>query len=757
LLTIAALAVARLGPAAWGLAATYSFLLAAVMISSWLSGVGPGLLSTLLGTVGADYLLIEPVGSVTFDASRLIQLSAFILVAVLISSLNDSRRRATAALRAERGRLAERVEQRTAELSRAERNFRGLIESAPDAIIAADPAGRILRVNSEAERLFGFDRLRLVGADVELLIPEGDRPKLRAALESFVAHPQVRTIEGELFGRRADGTEFPVEVRVSSLESEDGLLIVGIVRNITERYEAQRAQQRLVHDLNERVKELTALHSAARLLNENADVGDLLTRIVAMLPAAWQYPEVTEARIAVGDREVSTAGFRATDWMLRGVFGTPAGDHGMLEVAYVEPRPAEAEGPFLAEERSLVDSLAELLQAYFERIHAEADRLGLARAEAARIEAQQANHAKDQFLATLSHELRAPLNVTLGWTRMLRSGQLPPDAAARGLEVLERSVKLQAQLIEDLLDVSRIVTDKLRIERQRVDLASLASQAIDAARPAADARKIQLTASVDAPLWMDADPARLQQIVSNVLTNALKFTPEHGAVKIRVHQEGGSARIIVTDSGIGIAPDLLPFIFERFRQGDSSTTRSHSGLGLGLAIVKRLVDLHDGRIEACSAGKGKGATFTIDLPLAFDAAAVMPADRPPDQALLSGIRVLVVDDDADARLTLMTMLNQYGASATAVDSADGAVAALAREPADVLLSDIAMPKQDGYDLIRRIRQHQRSAVLPAASLSAYADADHRSRALEAGFQEHLAKPVEPALLARTIARLVHRA
>src|SRR5207248_9553588 len=231
---------------------------------------------------------------------------------------------------------------------------------------------------------------------------------------------------------------------------------------------------------------------------------------------------------------------------------------------------------------------------------------------------QEANAAKDQFLATLSHELRSPLNVMIGWIQMLRSGQIGPDAAARGFDVLERSVRLQAKLIDDLLDVSRIITGKLRVEKRRIDLATIVEAAADAARPAANAKRVTLTATVEPSLFMEADPQRLQQVVSNLLTNALKFTPEHGSIDVRLDRVEGSARIVVRDSGIGIAPDLLPRIFDRFQQGDSSTTRTHGGLGLGLAIVRHLVEQHGGHAAAASAGAGHGSTFTLSLPLLAD-------------------------------------------------------------------------------------------------------------------------------------------
>lgn len=772
LLTSAALALAFLGRGVWGAAATYSFFLGAVMLSSWISGLGPGILSTVLGTFAADYFLIPPLHSLTFDSSRLVQLSAFVAIAILISSLNASRRRAVEALAAARSELENRVRERTAELAttndalrgeierrnQSERNFRGLIDAAPDAILVIDPDGRVLRMNDEAERMFGYTRHTLIGRNVETIIPERFRAAHHAKRGTYGKAPTTRTIAGELAGRREDGTEFPAEIRVSLLDSQGQRAIVGIVRDVTERNRAQQVQQRLVHDLGERVKELTALHATSRLLNEPGTPSELLARIVTLLPSAWQYPDITSARIATGDIDVRTEGFGLTPWVQRADFTTSEGRTGTIEIVYREARPNAAEGPFLAEERNLIQSLAGMLRAYFERVQAEEDRVNLARAEAGRLQAQEANAAKDQFLATLSHELRSPLNVMLGWTQMLRSGQVSAASVTRGFDILERSVRLQAKLIEDLLDVSRIVAGKLRVEKRRVDLATIVDAAADAARPAADAKNVALTAAIEPSLFMEADPQRLQQVVSNLLTNALKFTPEHGSIDVRLERVDDSAQIVVRDSGIGIAPDLLPRIFDRFQQGDSSTTRAHGGLGLGLAIVRHLVEQHGGQVAAASAGAGHGSTFTITLPLLKDVTLTATAPHAPvmDRSLLSGVRVLVVDDEADARITLGTILEQFGAQPTIVASAQAALDSIAQTLPDVLLSDVAMPNENGYALMRRIRTTVDAGRLPAAALSAYVDGDSKEQALDAGFQTYLSKPIEPTLLATALASLLHR-
>src|SRR4051794_22547352 len=404
LLTALALSLALAGEGTWGAAATYSFFLGAVMLSSWVGGLGPGIVSTLLGTIAADYFLIAPIHAITFDASRIVQLSAFVAISALISSLNESRRRAVAALAAEHAQLEHRVAERTAELAtandnlraemqrrdRSERNFRGLIDAAPDAILVIDSDGRILKVNAQVERMFGYSRDELLGRDLEVIVPDRFRAAHHAKRARYAEAPVTRTIAGELTGKRADGSEFPVEIRISPLETQGTRSVVGIVRDVTERHRAHQVQQQLVHDLGERVKELSALHAAGRLLNEPGGPTELLPRIVALLPPAWQHTEIAGARIMVGDIDVRTKRFDPSRWIQRAEFLTVDGRSGVVEVTYCEDRPNASEGPFLAEERNLIESLAGMLRAYFERLQAEEDRVSLARAEAQQLRAQEA-------------------------------------------------------------------------------------------------------------------------------------------------------------------------------------------------------------------------------------------------------------------------------------------------------------------------------------------------------------------------------
>lgn len=398
----------------------------------------------------------------------------------------------------------------------------------------------------------------------------------------------------------------------------------------------------------------------------------------------------------------------------------------------------------------------------------ERDRL-LASEQLARTQAETSNRLKDEFLAVVSHELRSPLNAMLGWVQMLRTGRLNETMTAKALETIERNARAQTQLIEDLLDVSRIITGKLRLNVRSLQLAPIIEAAIDTARPAADAKEIRLQSVLDPAAGpISGDSERLQQIVWNLLSNAIKFTPKKGRVHIRLERINSHVEITLSDTGIGIKPEFLPCVFERFRQADSSSTRSYSGLGLGLAIVRHLVELHGGTVSVDSPGEGQGSTFTVMLPvipvvrLKTEEERVhptvskgVPFDSPP---ALNNLRVLVVDDEVDTRDFITTALVDCGAQVKAVASAMEALPAIQQWQPNVLVSDIGMPLEDGYSLIRKVRllpPHQGGRI-PAAALTAYARAEDRTRALQCGFQIHLPKPVEPAELVTVVASLAQR-
>jgi len=379
----------------------------------------------------------------------------------------------------------------------------------------------------------------------------------------------------------------------------------------------------------------------------------------------------------------------------------------------------------------------------------------------------QANRIKDEFLATLSHELRTPLNAIVGWTRLLRTGRLDERTGTRALETIDRNATLQAKLVEDLLDVSRIITGKLRLRIANVDPISVLEAAINSVRCAADAKRIQVTADFDSAAGLiAADGDRLQQVMWNLLSNAIKFTPAGGHVRVSLRRGPGGLTISVSDDGAGIESGFLPYVFDRFRQADSSTTRNHGGLGLGLAIVRHLVELHGGTVHADSPGEGRGARFALTLPWsargerARSTLPTLPAtsvvcETPAVPALLGGLRLLIVDDEPDARELLAAALTQMGARVQVVASAREALDALAREPPHVLISDIGMPGKDGYALIGELRagEHEERR-LPAVALTAYATTDDVRRALVAGYDVHVAKPVDAVTLARTLVELV---
>jgi signal transduction histidine kinase/DNA-binding response OmpR family regulator len=390
----------------------------------------------------------------------------------------------------------------------------------------------------------------------------------------------------------------------------------------------------------------------------------------------------------------------------------------------------------------------------------------LVREQAAREEAEAANRNKDEFLATLSHELRTPLTAILGWSHLMRTRQLNESELTRALDTIERNARSQSQLIDDLLEVSRIITGKLSIDRGRVNVSKVIESSLDAIRPLADAKEIEFTnAAPSTDIAVVGDPTRLQQIFWNLFSNAVKFTPRGGRVSIETRIYDSRVRVSVADTGIGIKPEFVPFIFDRFRQADGSTTREHGGLGLGLAIVQHLVGLHAGAVEVTSEGPNRGSTFTVTIPLALDDVVVdsettlyeTAGDRVFDAHLLDGVKVLVVDDEPDSRELLMTILTNCGSDVRCSDSAETAMQEFKVWNPDLLVSDIGMPIEDGYSLIRRVRNlASHHARIPAVALTAYATDEDRSQALSAGFQMHVPKPIEPESFVTSIASVLGR-
>ena len=488
------------------------------------------------------------------------------------------------------------------------------------------------------------------------------------------------------------------------------------------------------------------------------------------------FPELRQRRLDRNYKWALEGQVRVLSQALHGyLIGMPAvsGEHGcaqMQQAVRISP---------LSHDGKVIGTLT-IIEDVTERVAREAElqaqledrsRL-LSNEKLARNEAERANRLKDEFLATISHELRNPLNAIMGWAHMMRVGSLTPANMERAVETIYRNAKSQTQLVADLLDVSRIISGKLRLDVRTVDLLSIVNAAIDSIRPAAEAKTIRLQTLLDpaaGPISGDAD--RLQQIVWNLLTNAVKFTPKGGRIQVKVQRVDSHVEIVVSDTGVGINKEFLPYVFDRFRQADASTTRIHGGLGLGLSIVHQLVDLHGGAVSVSSEGEGKGATFTISLPFVGVTSNETEAAEPvhPTQSdevisfkglpSLQGLKVLVVDDEADTRELIREVLKECGSEVITSPSAAEALIALEEHKPDVLISDLGMPDEDGYSLIAKIRElpPERGGEIPAAALTAYARAEDRMRVLRSGFQFHLPKPVDSAELVTVIASLAGRA
>lgn len=448
----------------------------------------------------------------------------------------------------------------------------------------------------------------------------------------------------------------------------------------------------------------------------------------------------------------------------------PAGDSQSRAVAVLQQKAHRLESEI--EDRVRAEEHLQLAKEELESQVAALGRL-ITSEQLARAEAETANRMKDEFLATVSHELRTPLNAIIGWSHMLRRGHLDDETKTRALETIERNAKSQAQLVEDLLDVSRMITGKLQLQKISVDVASVINAAIDAVQLAASSKDIELQVTLDpSARHVLGDANRLQQIVWNLLSNAIKFTPAGGRVDIYLEREQSHVAIKVSDTGQGIAPEFLPYVFERFRQADGGSTRRHGGLGLGLALVRHLVELHGGTIEATSDGEGKGATFTIELPLApvdksskltrsesvmisQGLSAGVQAALAASMSMLNGRRVLIVDDDPDTLQMLSVMLEERQAEVQAASSTEEAMEMLEWYQPHVVVVDLAMPGEDGYSLIQRIRRHEQLVrrTIPAVALTAQVRVEDRARALSAGFNMFVPKPVEVDELITAICNL----
>jgi PAS domain S-box-containing protein len=697
-----------------------------------------------------------------------------------------------------------------------------VIESSDDAIISKNLDGIIQTWNQGAQRIFGYAAEEVVGKSITILIPperQAEEPEILRRLRGGERIDHYETVRV-----RKDGTRLDVSLTVSPVKDSTGRVIgvSKIARDVTDR---KRSEEKLRDET--RVLELlnrtgTLIASQLDLQSLVQSVTDAATELSGAKFGAFFYNVINQQgesfllyTLSGAPREAferfglprNTPVFNPTfrgEGVVRSPditrdprYGTMDPHRGMpkghLPVrSYLAVPVSSRSGDVIGglffghpevgvfterTERLIVGIAAQAAVAIDNaRLYDDVKRAGREREHlldaerAARAEAERVSFIKDEFLATLSHELRTPLNAILGWSQLLRARGTPDEEFNEGLAVIERNTKLQTQLIEDLLDMSRIISGKVRLDVQRVELQDVMKAAIASVRHSADAKEIRLQVVLD-PLAgpVRGDPARLQQCFWNLLSNAIKFTPRGGRVQVSLERVNSHLEACVVDNGEGIKPEFLPHVFERFRQADASTTRRHGGLGLGLSIVKHLVELHGGIVRAKSAGEGQGATFCIELPLMVvhppepDAAREHPrgvthessfADHPS----LRGITVLAVDDEPDARTLLKRVLEDCGARVVLASSSEEGIAAVLRERPDMIVSDIGMPGEDGYDFIRRVRQlkSEEGGRTPAAALTAFARAEDRTRALRAGYQTHVAKPVEPSELTAVVASLAIR-
>ena len=660
-------------------------------------------------------------------------------------------------------------------LDKSESLLRSVLDGTADAVYVKDTAGRYVIMNAPGSRLLGLPSGEIAGKDDFALFSAEDAAALRD-LDREVARTGLALESNEhltIAGQRRiyHTTKAPYRDQGGTL-----LGVIGISRDITERVRVDRELQKL--EERRRVeKELRELEERQRLAVEAANLGTwfrdlktdemVLSATSKVIYGIGAEEPITRERVLQSvhpddreamDRKVERA--IAEHESYRNEYRAVWPDGSVHWVSSLGSAFYDDAG---APERMLGVVMDVTAQKRAEQEHAEL----LLRERAARAEAQAAGSAKDEFLAVLSHELRTPLQSMLGWTQMLKEKRVNEPMVQKGLDTIERNIKTQTQLIEDLLDVSRIVAGTIRVDRQPIVLGAVVESALALAALPASAKSIRLEATIDPRACeLHGDPERLEQVITNLLSNAVKFTPPGGRVSVRLERGGTVVRLVIEDSGRGISAEFLPHVFERFRQADSTPRRSHGGLGLGLSIVRHLVELHGGTVIAESPGENRGARFTVTLPLASEPRrAVAPRSRKTPwvgaalPAALDGVRVLVVDDDHDACELLEMTLRESGASVRAVHSVRAALEALESFHPDLLLSDIAMPEEDGYSLIRRVRARESAEGdrVPAIALTAFASQADREQALALGFDEHLAKPTSPSELSSAVVRLLQPA
>ena len=648
--------------------------------------------------------------------------------------------------------------------------IRATLEAAADGMLATDEKGQIIYWNTKFVAMWAMPQgldVEKVGAFIAQQLKDSEHylgriAKIEASREKSV--DLLELVDARLIERYSD--VILVEERVIGR--------LWSFRDVTQRQELDLIPRRLaaiVDSSDDAIigKDLTSIitswnQGAERIFGYSAEemIGTSITRLIP--PERQQEEEEILSFIKRGERFEHFETVRT------------AKDGRRLHVSLTISPIKDAHGHVVGASKIARDiterrrSEAALLEAQKLADAADVDRQRLLESErAARSEAERASRMKDEFLATLSHELRTPLNAVLGWATALRARNSPTEELEQGLEAIERNARVQAQIIEDLLDMSRIISGKVRLDVQRLDLPNVLTEAINTVRAAASAKGVRLQTIIDplnAPVT--GDPNRLQQVFWNILSNAIKFTPKGGRIQVLLERVDSHVEVSIIDTGEGISPEFLPYIFNRFQQADASTTRRHGGLGLGLAIVKELVELHGGSVRAKSGGIGKGATFIVNLPLTVL--------HPPEQAWtrehpqskprdalslpavsLNNISVLLIDDEADARNLLKLLLESAGANVHLAQSAEQGMESLLTRSVDVLICDIGMADMDGYSLMRRIRalDDGEKSEVAAVALTAYARMEDRTEAMRAGFQNHLSKPVEPAELLAVVHSLAN--
>jgi PAS domain S-box-containing protein len=654
----------------------------------------------------------------------------------------------------------------------SEERFRLLVESVRDyAIFMLDPDGRILTWNAGAERIKGYSASEIIGQHFSRFYPPeaGDFP----AHELRVAAAEGR-FEDEGWRVKKDGSRFWANVVITALYGRDKTLIgfAKVTRDLSERREhedrLQQSEERfrlLVEGVSDYAIFMLDVNGVVETWNGGAAriKGYRPEEIIGQHFSKFYPEDAVESGWPEHELRVAAAEGRFVDegWRVR-----KDGSRFWAHVTITA----------LRDETGRLRGFAKLTRDLTERKRAEALEVSGAERETmleaernARMLAQRSARIKDEFLATLSHELRTPLNAILGWTQLLRSrGVSEPAELDRAMEIIERNARAQVRLIDDLLDLSRIMSGRFRLDVQQVSLGDIVSSALDSIEPTARTKGVRVESVLDPrSVVVSGDPARLQQVFWNLLSNAVKFTPKGGKIQIVLQRVNSHIEFSISDTGIGIPAAFLPHVFERFSQKDSSTHREYGGLGLGLAICKQLVDLHGGSIQAKSAGEGQGATFVVTLPLIIlgrerdPAARVHPTAAELSEVVpmprLDGVRALVVDDEADALELIQRVLENQGALVSTVRSGDAALRLLESSTPDVLISDIGMPAMDGYQFMRRMRAAEpKERRIPALALTAFARPDDRKHAILAGYQAHLAKPFDMAELAIVVAGLVGR-